>query len=252
VNQTRDIKMKFIRFFKSYLMVAVLIALFSNVNIFGQIDSKQLAQNVADYLGNYYDQDFQISADQNGIITVSGQVNTLFDKLKIEGLISEVKGVKGINNNIEILNDITADDIIKSNIEYELKMNDAIEEPEKIQVDVKDGVVTLSGTVNYYREKVIAQTIASWQDGANKLISNIVVLPSSVVKSDNNLKLIIKDILRRHFPLEKNVTYTVDKGNVTLNGTVEDLYAKDNIKEDIQRVLGVKSVISNLSLKNDL
>ena len=62
----------------------------------------------------------------------------------------------------------------------------------------------------------------------------------------------VKEILIRQFPLEKDVTFKVENGNITLNGTVEDLYAKDNIKEDIQHVLGVKSVISNLTLKNDL
>jgi osmotically-inducible protein OsmY len=160
-------------------------------------------------------------------------------------------GVKGLNNKIEIKNVITADGIIKANIENELQINDAILEPEKIKVDVKNEVVTLSGTVSYYREKLMTQTIASWQDGVNDIISNIVVLPPAIAKSDDNLKAIITDVINKDFSLEKNVWFEVSNGKVTLNGTVTSLYSRDNMPKEIQRILGVKSVKNDLRLENN-
>jgi osmotically-inducible protein OsmY len=194
---------------------------------------------------------FHISADQNSIITISGEVNTLYDKLRIEELVASTDGVKGLNNKIEIKNVITADGIIKANIENELQINDAILEPEKIKVDVKNEVVTLSGTVSYYREKLMTQTIASWQDGVNDIISNIVVLPPAIAKSDDNLKAIITDVINKDFSLEKNVWFEVSNGKVTLNGTVTSLYSRDNMPKEIQRILGVKSVKNDLRLENN-
>ena len=234
-----------------FLLLLTGIILFGNRNVFSQTNANQLANNIRDYIGNYYTEDLQVSANNNGIVTVTGQVNTLFDKLRIGELIASMEGVKGIKNNLQVLNDITADDEIKANIEDELKINDAISEPEKIHVDVKNGVVTLSGTVNYYREKIVAQTIASWQDGVNDLISKITVLPPAVAKSDSNLKTIISDVLKRHFPLEKNLWFEINNGKVTLDGKVTNLYAKDNIQDEIQKILGVSSVENNLTVANN-
>jgi osmotically-inducible protein OsmY len=215
-----------------------------------QTENQELKKNVEKAIGNYYDEIFRINVNSHGVVTVEGDVNTLYDKLKIGELIAEVDGVQKINNNISIMNEITADDIIKANIEDELERNDAIVEPDKINVEVRNGVVTLSGHVNYFREKVLAQSIASWQDGVTDMISKIVVLPPLVAKSDENITETINDLIKRHFSLETNVKFSVDDGKVNLNGTVSNLWAKDHIQKDIQNILGVKEVINNLSLEH--
>jgi osmotically-inducible protein OsmY len=240
-----------IKQYKAFLLLPLIIIFIGSTFYFSQIDPNQLAKNVKEHIANYYMEQFHVSADQNGIITISGEVNALYDKLRIEELIASTDGVKGLNNKIEIKNVITADDIIKANIENELQINDAILEPEKIKVDVKNEVVTLSGTVSYYREKLMTQTIASWQDGVNDIISNIVVLPPAIAKSDDNLKAIITDVINKDFSLEKNVWFEVSNGKVTLNGTVTSLYSRDNMPKEIQRILGVKSVKNDLRLENN-
>jgi len=166
-------------------------------------------------------------------------------------LVSEVKGVKEIHNNIQVQNVITADDIIKANIENETKLNDAILEPEKIKIEVNNGVVTLSGTVSYFREKLMMQTIASWQDGVSDLIDHISVMSPSAAKSDANLTEIIIDLLNKNFPLEKNIMFDINNGSVNLYGTVNDLYAKNHIQEDIQRIIGVKNVVNEMKIINN-
>ncbi len=237
--------------FNAILLLPILLIFLGSTFYFHQTDPNQLARKVKDYISNYYTEQFEVSADQNGIITVSGEVNTLYDKLRVGELIACIDGVTGVNNKIEIINVITTDDVIKANIENELQINDAILEPEKIKVDVKNEVVTLSGTVSYYREKLMAQTIASWQDGVNDVISNIEVLSPAVAKSDDNLKTVISDVLNKDFSLEKNVWFEVKGGMVTLNGTVKSLYSKDHMMEEIQRILGVKGVENNLTLDNN-
>jgi len=216
-----------------------------------QIDTGKLVTDVENKIENYYTENFKISADKNGIVSISGEVNTLFDKLKIGELVSEVKGVKEIHNNIQVQNVITADDIIKANIENETKLNDAILEPEKIKIEVNNGVVTLSGTVSYFREKLMMQTIASWQDGVSDLIDQISVMSPSAAESDANLAEIIIDLLNKNFPLEKNIMFDINNGSVNLYGTVNDLYAKNHIQEDIQRIIGVKNVVNEMKIINN-
>ncbi|MCL4279247.1 MAG: BON domain-containing protein, partial [Ignavibacteriaceae bacterium] len=147
---------------KSLLFLSTMLSLMVTNRGVSQIDTGKLVTDVENKIENYYTENFKISADKNGIVSISGEVNTLFDKLKIGELVSEVKGVKEIHNNIQVQNVITADDIIKANIENETKLNDAILEPEKIKIEVNNGVVTLSGTVSYFREKLMMQTISSW------------------------------------------------------------------------------------------
>lgn len=236
---------------KSLLFLSTMLSLMVTNRGVSQIDTGKLVTDVENKIENYYTENFKISADKNGIVSISGEVNTLFDKLKIGELVSEVKGVKEIHNNIQVQNVITADDIIKANIENETKLNDAILEPEKIKIEVNNGVVTLSGTVSYFREKLMMQTIASWQDGVSDLIDHISVMSSSAAKSDANLTEIIIDLLNKNFPLEKNIMFDINNGSVNLYGTVNDLYAKNHIQEDIQRIIGVKNVVNEMKIINN-
>lgn len=236
---------------KSLLFLSTMLSLMITNRGISQIDTGKLITDVENKIENYYTENFKISADKNGIVSISGEVNTLFDKLKIGELVSEVKGVKEIHNNIQVQNVITADDIIKANIENETKLNDAILEPEKIKIEVNNGVVTLSGTVSYFREKLMMQTIASWQDGVSDLIDHIIVMSPSAAKSDANLTEIIIDLLNKNFPLEKNIMFDINNGSVNLYGTVNDLYAKNHIQEDIQRIIGVKNVVNEMKIINN-
>lgn len=218
---------------------------------YSQVNTDKLKTIVEDKISNYYTETFEISADKNGVVTIEGEVGTLYDKLKIGELISQVDGVKEVNNKIMVQNDITANDIIEANIEDELQRNDAILEPEKIKVEVNNGVVTLSGSVSYFREKLMAQTIASWQDGVSDIVDHIVIMSPAAAKGDDNLKNIISDILKKNFSLEKNVQFNVSNGEVDLHGTVTSLYAKDHIPEDIQHIIGVKNVINEINIVNN-
>ncbi|MFA6598276.1 MAG: BON domain-containing protein [Ignavibacteriaceae bacterium] len=216
---------------------------------YAHVSIKQLKREVEKKLSSYYPEDFKVSANKKGEITVEGGAGTLFDKLKISELISEVEGVQVVHNNIEVKTVATADAVIKANIENELQLNNVILEPQKIKVEVKNGVVSLSGTVSYFREKLMAQSIASWQVGILDMKSTITVLPPTVAVSDNNLKDLIADILKKHFSLETRVKFDVGNGIVDLSGSVKSLYAKIHIQQEIQHVLGVKDVVNEFSIE---
>ena len=215
------------------------------------VNSDKLVNKVENKIANYYTETFEVSANNNGAVTIGGEVGTLFDKLKIGELISQVKGVKSVNNNIDVNTSMLPDDAIKANIEEDLQRNNVILEPEKINVDVKNRFVHLSGTVSYYREKVMAQTVVSWEDGVTGMSSDIAVLSPVAARSDANLTEIVTDLLNKNYPLEKNVKFGIKNGVVDLYGTVTNLYAKNNIPEDIQHVIGIKNVINEIKVEDD-
>ncbi len=237
-------------FYIRVMLFSTIFLLMTGYN-FAEVNTKQLEDNVEKKISSEYLEPFTISADQKGVITVEGQVSTLYDKLKIEELTSQVKGVQKINNKIYVNTQPTADGAIKDNIKLELERNNVIMEPEKIKVKVTNGVVSLSGSVSYYREKIMAQSIASWQDGVTDMKSNIVVISPAVATSDENLKEIVNDILKDHFSLEHNVKFDITNGEVDLYGSANSLYAKNHIQEAIQHVIGVKNVINEIHVDNN-
>ncbi len=230
------------------ILFAILFLSVSRINL-AQVNTAQLEHQAEKTIEDYYIEPYKVSASSDGIITINGITKTLFDKLRIGELVSQVDRVRGINNKIEVQVETTPDAIIKANINDELELNNVILEPKNIVVDVKNGVVNLSGTVSYFREKLMAQSIASWQDGVIDMTSSIKVLPPLAAQSDENIKQVIADILQKNFSLERNVTYKVNNGIVIFEGNVRSLFAKDHIAEEVQHLLGVKEVINVMTVQ---
>ena len=212
---------------------------------------KNLADKVSNKILAYYDNPSIEVKNNNGAIEISGTVNTLYDRLRIFELASEVKGVKEIKDLIDIDNKIVPDKEIQENIIEGIHLNSAILEPDRISVAVDNGEVILSGDVSYKRESEMAETLSSWQNGVLGITNNIKVLPFKKAISDDNLTIILGEILKTHYGLEKNVQFKVNKGVVTLDGTVSSLWAKDKIESDFLHVLGVQYVHNNLKVSED-
>lgn len=230
-----------------FFFIITLLFLMVNFSTFAKTNPDKLADKARDVIDRYYfANDFQISVDNKDVLTIEGTANTLYDKLRARELLSRIPGIKKINSEIEVSTSLLPDEEIEANILEELKYNKSILEPDKINVNVKNGVVTLSGEVNDYHEKLMVQSITSWQDGVKEMISNIKVLPPAVAKSDENIYEIVNNVLKDRFPLEKNVVADVQDGIVTISGSVRNLWAKDHITDELRQIAGVIDVSNNL------
>lgn len=226
--------------------LSLILILLVSLSLNGQ--AQDLAEKVLDRLGNYYDQVFEVTSPAPGHVIIEGKVKTLYDKYRIFEIASFVKGVDKITNNIIVDTEILPDQMIANNTRHEMKYVDAILEPEEIRVHADNGVIFLEGTVNFYREKLMAQTVASWQEGVRGIVNNLEVLPPEKARSDENLRDIFQSILDERFGTEENVSFTVKDGFVTLQGKTTDLWAKNQIEEVISGIRGVKKVENNIEL----
>ena len=232
----------------SYLFFS-LIYFFLLISECTYAQTANLESKVRAALDRYYMDQFIISADKNGKVTIKGEANTLYDQLNIFDIVSAVKGVKEISDQLIVNTPSIPDSMIADNIENALQYNSIILEPDKINVKVDEGVVFLDGTVSYYKEKLAAETIASQQDGAKGIENDINVLPPQQERSDENIKSILQEILINKFPMIKDkVNITVNNGDVVLGGEVESLWEKSNLRKEFLQVLGVKSVTENLKV----
>ncbi len=104
-------------------------------------------------------------------ITLTGRVETSFERQQAEDVAANVSGVIAVMNDLEY--DYTwvpiADEQIKENVENQLFWSPLVDEDE-IQISVADGVVTLSGAVNSWREWRMAEKNA--YEGGAKDVDN--------------------------------------------------------------------------------
>lgn len=211
-------------------------------------DQSSLKDRVLNKIENYYEgYDITINSAGNGRIIIKGDVNTLYDKLRIYDLTSQVTGVQEIEDDLNVNTTMVPDDIIKQNIVSELRLIKSIQEPDKIKVTANDGEVILSGDVSYFREKEMAETVASWEQGVTAISNQIQVLPPKQAISDANINTVLQEIMKNRFPLDNKVSYTINDGVITLSGQAFSLWDKHQIDKQFSHVLGVNKVVNNLT-----
>ena len=116
-----------------------------------------------------------------------------------------------------------SDDLIRSDVLFELKWDPKIGSSSDIAVAVRDGVVTLSGFVHSFWDKDAAEQAAKRVYGVRGVANDIEVKPSTA-RTDPE---IARDAIHE---LESHVSIPVDKINVsgwaTLEGTVDWQFQK--------------------------
>lgn len=215
-----------------------------------KLTAKQLKDKVIAELARYYEEVFDVDVTDDGVVTIRGTVHTYYDKLRVFEIVSKIKGVKKIRNLLVVDTKPVPDKTIEAKIRQELHLAHSILEPDRIKVKVTNGIVFLSGEVSFYREKLEAQTLASWQEGVKGIVNEIKVLPPHKAVSDENLRFILREVLKNQFPsVEKEVQFTVKDGVVTLTGRVHTIWQRSKIEEEFSRIRGVRKVINNLRIE---
>jgi osmotically-inducible protein OsmY len=142
------------------------------------------------------------------------------------------------------------DEEIQKNVLSELKW-DARVQPNEIGVVVKDGVVTLTGWVDFYTKKWAAEEAAHRVRGVKAVANEIEVrLPSASERTDADIAAAAARALEwdAFIPLDR-LDVTVAKGWVTLKGEVEWQYQKEDAERVVRRLTGVKGVTNLITVK---
>jgi len=135
---------------------------------------------------------------------------------------------------------------IQKNVMEELKWEPSIHSSE-IGVAVKNGVVTLSGTVDTYLEKKTAEKVALKVAGVKGLAEDIQInLPFNHQKTDTELAQAALEALKWNVLVpDDQIKIKVENGWITAKGTVEWAYEQNAVRDAIATIKGVKG-ISNL------
>jgi len=146
-----------------------------------------------------------------------------------------------------------SDSDIKRDVEAELQSDPSIDATD-IAVAVKNGVVTLSGFVPKFMDKLEAEAAAKRVAGVVGLANDLEVrLPFSDQRPDPEIARDAVSALKARLPFSsEHIRVVVDKGWVTLEGQVEWNYQRQDAETAVRRVKGVKGVINTVQLKPDV
>ena len=132
----------------------------------------------------------------------------------------------------------------------ELAWEPSIRSPE-IGIAVKDGVVTLSGSVESYAEKYAAERAAERVRGVMAVADDMLVkLPLSFKRSDTEVAHACVNALRWDIQVpDDKIKALVEEGWVTLEGEVEWQFQRQAAERAVRYLAGVRGVTNRVSVK---
>ena len=147
---------------------------------------------------------------------------------------------------------------MKTNAELQKDVQDAIKlEPllnaAEIGVTVKDGVVTLTGTVDSYSKKTEAEDAAKNVAGVKAVVEKIEIKFTGhwAKKDDNEIANEVVNALKWNWQIPKDkIKVKVEKGWVTLEGELEWNYQKEAERDMVKNLLGVTGVSNIIAIKS--
>ncbi|GLU57271.1 BON domain-containing protein [Dyadobacter frigoris] len=184
---------------------------------------------------------------KDGVITLSGTVDSYAKKSEAEAAAKTVAGVKVVVEQIEIKtysNLLHRDDNDLANeVLNAYKWNWEIPN-DKVKVKVENGWITLEGAVEWNYQREAAERLIKKLAGI-KGISNLITINTEV--HDEIEKMGIESALGRNWSISKqNIHVKVVGTKVTLTGTVDSWYQKEEAGRIAWNAPGVVSVDNEL------
>jgi osmotically-inducible protein OsmY len=139
---------------------------------------------------------------------------------------------------------------LQRDVQHELKWVPDLDEA-GVGVGVHDGVVTLSGHVASYSERIAAERATKRVAGVNAIANDLVVkLPSSMERDDTDLaEAAVRALRWRSDVPADQIKVTVSNAWVTLEGELEWYYQKTAASQAVRNLTGVRGVTDLLRIK---
>jgi len=179
-----------------------------------------------------------------GVVTLTGFVNTFSEKLAAEKAVKLVRGVRGIANDLVVrpFSQPTDTDIVK--IALHTLESDVRVPADKVIVTVDEGIVTLEGEVEWPRQKEAAESALEHLLGVRGILNEITVkpaIPPAEIKEE-----IVAALGRSALFGGDRIVVEVADGKVTLSGHVRSMIEREEAERIARAAPGVVRVGNRL------
>ena len=187
-------------------------------------------------------------ACSDGVVTLTGYVNSFADRITAERVVRRLGGVKAMANDLEVKLPTTS---LRTDTEIAEAAVRALEwdvsvPHERVKVAVSNGWVTLEGQVEWQYQRDAAERVVRQLVGV-KGVSNQVLLAPRVSAAD--VKSRIEAALRRSAELEaRRVQVEVQDGKVVLRGKVHSWTERQEAEHAAWAAPGVAGVRDELEI----
>jgi osmotically-inducible protein OsmY len=190
---------------------------------------------------------------KDGVVTLSGLVDTYSKKMAAERAAQNVHGVKVVATDVEVkVRNLKArtDTEIAEAVRNALQWNSAVDE-DKIKVKVDNGWVYLAGQVDWEFQKISAQNNVENLLAVRGVTNNLTIKSKAIVLKD------IKDKITKAF--QRNATIDASSikletaGNkVILHGTVRSWLEKEEAERIAWSCPEVQSIDNQITINNEI
>jgi osmotically-inducible protein OsmY len=191
-----------------------------------------------------------VTAVENGVATLTGQVSNLQAKRTAEQEAEDILGVWRVKNFLRVRPSLSRTDTeIAQDIRNALYRNPYVDRYD-IAVNVYNGKAFLTGEVDSWFQKRQAEDAASDVLGVVAIRNNLDVDYQFTAKTDREIKNDIEDQLWwSPFVDSDDITVEVNSGVATLKGSVDDWSELQSARENARQG-GAVAVISKLDINN--
>lgn len=183
--------------------------------------------------------------NKDGIVTLSGYVDTYAGRLAAERAARRVYGVKAVANElaVKLAEDRIDPDIAKDALHA---LVNRVDVPRGITVTVRDGHIALGGRVEWNYQRVSAERAVKYLRGVKGVFNNIVVSPAA---SPKDVETRIADALRRHADIDaRRIHVTAEGARVMLSGFVRSWNERDEAERAAWTAPGVSTVDNRIAV----
>jgi osmotically-inducible protein OsmY len=202
-------------------------------------------------VSNHLESDPEVDASligistKDGIITLSGYVETYAGKLAAERAARRVYGVRAVANELEVRLAIGRidPDIARDALDA---LKNRIDVPLGIAITVRDGFISLTGSVEWMYQKMSAERAVKYLRGVRGVLNHITLKPRV---SPTDVQKRIVEALHRHADIDARRIHVEAEGpKVILSGSVRSWIEKDQAQRAAWRAPGVSAVDNRISV----
>jgi osmotically-inducible protein OsmY len=184
-------------------------------------------------------------AAKDGVVTLTGFIDSYAGKLAAERVAKRVRGVRGVANDITVrLKVDRTDPDLAADATRALRLRPEI--PESVQVALHQGRVTLTGKVEWLLQKTRAEMAVEHIRGVRGVLNHIEVSPQTTLR---DVRRHIVQALHRNAELDaRHIDVSVAGNVVTLTGSVGAWPQRDAAERGAGSAPGIQHVDNRIAV----